>query len=113
MLTLPVLLSALSRHALHSIASRLTRCLREERLDDFFQVDALAFRAVHLLRLVLLDGQHFVKFVMTRAANVFVKGHRSVRLGVENQVWFLKAIILKPILSKVVTRLPFLAEVAP
>jgi hypothetical protein len=71
----------LSRRALHSIALRLTRRLREERLDDFFQFGALAFRAVHLLRLVFLDGQHFVKFVMALAADVFVKGHR--RLVVE------------------------------
>src|SRR5271166_3090455 len=78
------------RRALHSIASRLTHRLREERFDGFFQVGALAFRAVHLLRLVLLDGQHFVKFVMTLAANVFVKRHRSVQLGVENPVRFFR-----------------------
>ena len=64
-------------------ASRLTRRLCEERLDDFFQVGALAFRAVHLLRLVFLDGQHFAKFVMALAADVFVEGHRLVRLLVE------------------------------
>src|SRR5271165_101914 len=88
--TLPALLSAVLRRALHSIASRLTHRLREERFDGFFQVGALAFRAVHLLRLVLLDGQHFVKFVMTLAANVFVKRHRSVQLGVENPVRFFR-----------------------
>jgi hypothetical protein len=60
-------------------ASRLTRRFREERLDDFFQVGALAFRAVHFLGLVFLDGQHFTKFVMALAADVFVKGHRLVR----------------------------------
>ncbi len=77
-----------------SIASRLTRRLREEGLDDFFQVSTLAFRAVHLLRLVLTDGQHFVKFVITLAANIFVEGHRSVQLGVQNPVSFLRAILL-------------------
>src|SRR5208283_3473482 len=88
--TLSVLLSGLSRRTLHSITSRLTHRLREERFDDFCQVGALAFRAVHLLRLVLLDGQHFVKFVMTLAANVFVKRHRSVQLGVEYPVRFFR-----------------------
>jgi len=63
---------------LRSIASRLTRRLCEERLDDFFQVGPLAFRAVYLLRLVFLDGQHFSKFFMALAADVFVKGHRLV-----------------------------------
>jgi hypothetical protein len=76
-------------------ASRLTRRLREERLDDFFQVGALAFRAVHLLGLVFLDGQHFAKFVMALAADVFVKGHRLVRLLVEGSVSFDKTIFLR------------------
>ena len=36
---------------------------------------ALAFRALRLLRLVFLDGQHFVKFIVALPADVFVKGH--------------------------------------
>jgi hypothetical protein len=40
---------------------------------------------VHLLGLVFLDGQHFTKFVMALAADVFVKGHRLVRLLVEGR----------------------------
>jgi hypothetical protein len=58
------------------------------------QVGTLAFRAVHLLRLVLLDGQYFVKLVVTLATDVFVEGHRSVLLGVQNPVSFLQAILL-------------------
>jgi hypothetical protein len=73
---------------LRSIASRLTRRLREERLNDFIQVGTLAFRAVHLLRLVLLDGQHFAKFVMALTADVFVKGRRLLRLLIEGSVSF-------------------------
>jgi hypothetical protein len=77
------------------MASRLTRRLREERLDDFFQFGALAFRAVHLLRLVFLDGQHFTKFVMALAADVFVKGHIVVRFVVEGLASFDEKIFLK------------------
>jgi hypothetical protein len=69
-----------------SIASRFTRGLRKERLDDSFQVGALAFRALQFLRLVFLDGQHFANFFMALAADVFVKGHRLVRLVVEGSV---------------------------
>jgi hypothetical protein len=36
---------------------RLTRRFREEWLDNFSQVDALAFRAPWLLRVVFLNGQ--------------------------------------------------------
>ena len=68
------------------MASRLALDLCEERLDDFFQVGALAFRAVYLLRLVFLDGQHFAKFFMALAADIFVKGHSLVRLVVEGSV---------------------------
>ena len=75
---------------LRSIASRLTRRLCEERLDDFFQVGPLAFRAVYLLRLVFFDGQHFAKFFMALAADVFVKGHRLVWLVVEGSVRLIK-----------------------
>jgi hypothetical protein len=82
---------------LRSIASRLTRRLREERLDDFFQFGALAFRAVHLLRLVFLDGQHFTKFVMAVAADVFVKGHIVVRFVVEGLASFDEKIFLKTV----------------
>ena len=63
---------------LRSIASRLS----EERLDDFFQVAALAFWALQLLRLVFLDGQNFAKSLTAFAANVLVKGHMLDRLGV-------------------------------
>jgi hypothetical protein len=80
-----------------SIASRLARRLREERFDDFFQFGALAFRAVHLLRLVFLDRQNFAKFVMARAADVFVEGHRLVRLVVEGLVSFDETIFLKTV----------------
>ncbi len=95
-----------------SIASRLARRLRKERLDDFFQVGALAFRAVHVLRFVLLDGQLFAKFVVTLAADVLVKGHRLVRLGL--RVWFrsLKR-SLQTIFLKAVPRSPPLAKDAP
>ena len=89
-------------------ASRLTRRFREERLDDFFQVGALAFRAVHLLGLVFLDGQHFTKFVMALAADVFVKGHRLVRLLVEGSVSF-----DKPIFLTAVPRFPLLVKGLP
>ena len=65
-----------------------------ERLDDFFQVGALAFRAVYLLRLVFLDGQHFAKFFMALAADVFVKGHRLVWLVIEGSVSFDQTIFL-------------------
>jgi hypothetical protein len=58
-----------------SIAPRLTRRFRKEWLDDFFQVDALAFWASQLLRVVFLNGQHLVKFIMAVATDVFVKGH--------------------------------------
>jgi hypothetical protein len=33
------------------------------------------------------DGQHFAKFVMALAADVFVKGCRLVRLVVQGSVW--------------------------
>ena len=79
---------------LRSIASRLTRRLCEERLDDFFQVGPLAFRAVYLLRLVFLDGQRFAKFFMALAADVFVKGHSLVWLVVEGSVSFDQTIFL-------------------
>ena len=80
---------------IESIASRLTPRLREERLDDFFQVGALAFRAVHLLRFVFLDGQHFAKFILALAADIFVKGHKFVRLVVEGSVSFDETIFPK------------------
>jgi hypothetical protein len=37
---------------------------------------------------VFLDGQHFAKFFMALAADVFVKGHRLVWLVVEGSVSF-------------------------
>jgi hypothetical protein len=49
---------------------------------------------VYLLRLVFLDGQHFAKFFMALAADVFVKGHRWVWLEVEGPVSFDEAIFL-------------------
>jgi hypothetical protein len=49
---------------------------------------------VYLLRLVFLDGQHFAKFFMALAADVFVKGHRLVRLVVEGSVSFDETIFL-------------------
>jgi hypothetical protein len=52
---------------------------------------------VHLLRLVFLDRQKFAKFVMARAADVFVEGHRLVRLKVEGLVSFDEIIFLKTV----------------
>src|SRR5688572_9844611 len=60
-----------------SIATSLARGLREERFDDLLQVRAPAFRAVQLLRVVLLDAQHFVEFLVAFAAAVFVERHGS------------------------------------
>jgi len=64
-----------SSERFQSIAARLTRRFREEWLDDLFQVDALAFRALQLLGVAFLNGQDLVKFIMTVATDVFVKGH--------------------------------------
>jgi hypothetical protein len=58
-----------------SVAPGLTSRFREEWLDDLFQVDALTFRARQLLRVVFLDGQDLVKFMMAAATDVFVKRH--------------------------------------
>jgi hypothetical protein len=80
-----------------SIASRLARRFRKERLNDFFQVGALAFWAVHLLRFVFLDGQHFAKFIVTLAADVLVKGHKFVRLEGEGSVSFDEIVFLKTV----------------
>ena len=54
----------------------LARRPGEERFDDLFQIRALAFRAVQFLRVVLLEGQHFAKFLVAFAAEVFVERHR-------------------------------------
>jgi hypothetical protein len=43
---------------------------------------------------VFLDGQHFAKFFMALAADVFVKGHRLVWLVVEGAVSFDETIFL-------------------
>ena len=53
-----------------------TRGLSEERLDDFLDIRALAFGALWLLRVVLLNGTHFTKFLVAITANVFVEGHK-------------------------------------
>ena len=44
---------------------------------------------------MFLDGQHFAKFVVTLAADVFVEGHRVVRFAVEGLVSFDEEIFLE------------------
>jgi hypothetical protein len=56
-------------------AARLTRRLREKWLDDFIHVRAFALWTADLLGVVLLDGQHFAKFLVALATEVFVKRH--------------------------------------
>jgi hypothetical protein len=63
---------------------------------------------VDLLRLVFFDGQHFGKFFMALEADVFVKGHRLVRLVVEGSVSLDATIFLKAAL-----RFPLLAKASP
>jgi hypothetical protein len=96
-----------------SIAPRLACCLREEGRDDLLQIGTLAFRAVDLLRLVLLDGQYFVKFVMTLATDVFVEGHRSGPIRGSKSGFASSGDSPRLILLKTAPRYPFFVEDAP
>jgi hypothetical protein len=81
-LILPCGTATAAASTLRLITSRLARRFREKRLDNFFQIGTLALRAARLFRLVLLDGQNFAKSLAAFAANVLVKWHMLVRLGV-------------------------------
>jgi hypothetical protein len=72
----------ISQAQVASIASRLSDRLRKERLDDFFQVSALASRARDFPCFVFLDSQHLAKFVIAFAADVFVKRHGLLQVVV-------------------------------
>ena len=77
-----------SSERFQSIAARLTRRFREEWLDNFFQVDALAFRAPWLLRVVFLDGQiaqEFRRPYGSSAANATREGYRICREAARHQ----------------------------
>ena len=78
----PVRPPALPSERCELVTSRLARRFGEKRLDDFFQIGTLALRAARLFRLVFLDGQNFAKSLTAFAANVLVKRHILVRLGV-------------------------------
>jgi hypothetical protein len=58
------------------IPTRFTRGFREERFDDFLDICALALGALWFRSVVFLNGQHFAKFLVAIAANVFVEGHK-------------------------------------
>ena len=59
-----------------SPSAGLAAGLGEEGFDHMFHVLALALRTLDLLRLMFLDGQHFIKLRLTFAANVFIERHR-------------------------------------
>ena len=65
----------------------------------------MAFRALDLFRVVLLDRQHFAKFLMALTTDVFVKRHGKDRLDLLHHLH-----VTRPSFPKVARSSPFLAE---